>query len=403
MTIKKSGFAILEIIAMMFILVAISTVYMNWLNNKQLLNSSKAYADQSYNYALLYIKYVHDNESSILALSGDKSIISFADIYKAGYVESNISSYNIYGQTPCLIVTKSSNNKQLFPILVFVGGNSVNSYIANRSMLTLGGVAGVFSQSSQSIFGSLGQWSYSDIDKIPLEQSCGGSITDNSIAVNLGMMSEYHDYIATDLSLHKTLDTTTDLGYSSNANTLLTDISVESMQKVYWGSNSNSSNAMYLSTLSGDNSMVQATNANFKADKLQASAQFDPGTACAESEIGSIANEKISHPEYEYSGSNLVCTYLPPACQVEAGSDYCYLPEKNNTVIYNVGNSGESSTTFICPGSTPVATSGIVNNYGTEVAYYYKCNDSGTYDACRKDTGGKYLCKSYCIFCPHIF
>ena len=118
MTIKKSGFTIFEIIVMMFILVAVSAVFMKWTSNRQLLNSSKIYADQSYNYAMMYIKYLQDNESEIQALQDNPSIIPFTNLVESGYVDVNTSSTNIYGQTPCVIVTKSSSN-QLYPILIF--------------------------------------------------------------------------------------------------------------------------------------------------------------------------------------------------------------------------------------------------------------------------------------------
>ena len=392
--IKNRGFSIIEIMLMIFVLVSIVAVFNTWQNNIRVLNSSKIYADQTHVYALSYIKYLQDNESTIV--TSNITVVPYSTLINAGYVTDQNAGYvadvtprtNLYGQTPCVIITKSANESQIFPILIFVGGKSVSSAISNRAMSSLGGYAGTFSTQDNSVVGSLGGWNYSSITDNQLSQ-CGGSISNNSLALNLGMMVEYNTSVSTDLSLHRTVESTLyALGDSNNSNTMLSDISItnsESSQRIYWGSGNNPS---YLSKSESLN-VVNAVNASVKANTLKPNLLVEAGAACTADEVGSIASQNVTHPEYEYNSSNLVCTYLPPACQVEANSNYCYLPIKNNSVIYNLSES--AITTFICPGNTPIATNGVVNSYaGAEIAYYYKCNNSGTFDDCRNHKDNDY-------------
>ncbi len=399
----NKGITIFEVIIMLFILVATTAVFVKWMANKQLLNTSKIYADQSYNYSLIFIKYLNNNESTIRAqLQNSNTItVSIDDLRNAGYVETTTSNTNLYGQTPCVIVNKNTNESGtiLFPILFFTGGKSVNSSISLRAMSILGGFAGTFSSKTGDIVGNMGQWSYLDIADLPQNDTCNATLEDNSIALNLGMMSQYNNQIATDLSLHRIADANGyALGDRNNSNTVLTDISVTPSDtesrpnRIYLSSDNSPNNASYL-TQNGANG-VQANNAYFKAQLLKPNTQLIAGTSCTAQDVGSIVSQEIDHPEYELNTSNLICSYAPPMCQAEAGSDYCYLPQKNNTVIYNIGNiESYTANSFTCPGYTPIATAGKINN-GEEDITYLKCpspnifSDTVTsYQSC-KATGG---------------
>ena len=59
------GFTIIELLAMMVILIATVTLFINWIQMKSILHSAKIYADQSKAYADIYIRYLNQNNVAI--------------------------------------------------------------------------------------------------------------------------------------------------------------------------------------------------------------------------------------------------------------------------------------------------------------------------------------------------
>ncbi|RTL11764.1 MAG: shufflon system plasmid conjugative transfer pilus tip adhesin PilV [Neisseriaceae bacterium] len=366
---RRSGFTMIELLIMTAIATAILAIFIQWITYRTKLNMAKAYANQTTAYSNVFLTYLTKNKATILAnmTPGSSIVVSWNDLVTQGYVPTGFSTNNMYNQKPCLIITQQPS-KILYPILVYVDGRAVESFIFTRSMSWLGGVSGYYSKSQNSIIGALGAWKYNNFTSYPIS-NCGNTIQNGALAVNIGMMNAFNDAISPDVSLHRPKDYQSNLGESFNTNTAFTDLTLtkagnQSSAKLFF----NHANNIYLAQNNVNDPTTTISNAAITANSVQPIVKNNPGTACTSSQLGSISSQ--TNATSGMQSSTLVCSYNPPVCRAQSGTDYCYTPIKSNTIKYT--NTGYMGSSFTCPGIAPIAID-AQNNAGTAIINYRSC------------------------------
>lgn len=367
------GFTIIELLAMMVILIATVTLFINWIQMKSILHSAKIYADQSKAYADIYIRYLNQNKENIesAVTPNTPMVITFKDIQNQGYLPTGVQQKNLFSQTPCLIVTKNHGSNTLSPIMFFVDGSQVQQEVGSRAMVLIGGMAGIYNNFKDNVIGNLGQWGYDRFisNNGSLIRKCGNTIANNSIFLNISMMNTFNDILTPDVTLHRLADKYNKrLGDSNNTNTLVTDISFaqngsQQSKKLYFFGKSESE--IYLQASDLNNHNVRLYEGAFLADYLQPTQKFAPGKSCLPTEVGAVSS--VEDNSYGFQGSILVCTYNPPVCQSQSQNDYCYISVKHNTIKFT--NKGQMGQSFLCPAGAPVAVDAVVNNLAINIQY----------------------------------
>ena len=404
--ITNSGYTILEIILGTFAIVCIMFAILPLINYYNQINKSQAIADQAINYSKIFIKYLLDNDtkirSNISSVGNDVVYIQWSTIQNGNYTSGNIASSNLLGQTPCMAVSLNTTTNQLTPYLFFVGGNisaqNTSLLSATATMNQIGAMAGVYSTSTDNpnvvkhgsgAFGAGLGWYLSSSSSSSnyisgIDQGCGDSLANNSIVINMAMMPEYASFSSSnDLSLHRYTDTSSDLGSSSNANTLQTDISLAesgatSSHKLYFAGN-NESSGMYLWSNDAHTNLT-LQNGGFSANTLQPTSAIATFTYCSADEVGTMALQSDTDVPVK---SQLECTYDVLQC---TGNDptgiplhnYCYLPTTSMSINYT-----PNATSFTCPvGYIDNSAPPVVNlNMPTfNIRNYYNCIDVETHN-----------------------
>ncbi len=368
---KQTGFTLSEILIMVFILSIAMGSFIKWQIYRNTLLATRTYVDQTKVYSNVFIGYLKSNLNNISAIVNPSNpiAISWSDLASQGYVPTGLTGKNSYNQSPCLIVTQNNGSNLLYPILVFVDGQNTESGITTRAMALMGGYSGIYMRNNDTVTGDFGLWSYPSFAGAyrGLINHCGGRIADNSIVMNIGMINDFNDAITPDVSVHRYKDQINpNLGESFNANTAYTDITLTtngstSSNKLYF----NHTQSVYFSQSNNSNPTVTLNNGSLVAQALLPTTKKTPGQICDPSQVGSVSSQVDA--SYGMQASVLVCSYNPPVCQAQAGSDYCFTPIKHNTIKFT--NTGNMSSSFLCPAGAPVVSDASANTLYLNIQY----------------------------------
>lgn len=374
---KTKGYTLIEILMGVFAVAILSAAITPLVMANYQVNNAQSMADQTISYAKIYVRYLLNKDNDIRKTIKNQTIafIPWSSIKVSNYIPTgSISDTNSLGQTPCVVVMENSITNQLMPFLFFVGGDArqkrFSTLDANNTINQIGGMAGVFvndpndkdvRQSGAGVFGNKAGWFLGKNSEYikQIQSGCGGELNNNSIVMNIGMMSEYNTNIAPDVSLHRLQDTANPhLGDPDNANTSITDISLDPIdpakpdkasQKLYFHGNE-PINGVYLQNKQDpkeeDLKTVGLHNGSFVADTFQPLKEMKMFSICDEQEVGKMAKQL---GENIILKGQLQCTLNRIQCQ---GKDpygqelkyYCYLPVNEIAVTFH-----PNTTNFTCP------------------------------------------------------
>ncbi|RTL12461.1 MAG: shufflon system plasmid conjugative transfer pilus tip adhesin PilV [Neisseriaceae bacterium] len=385
---KLSGYTLIEILIGVAAVAIVGAGIYQLTNANMQATKSQSIANETIFYSKLFARYVLNNDTNIrntLATNGI-AFITWADLKSSGYVPTGtVNDKTMLGQTPCTIVMRNNQTNELIPLMFLIGGDgrekSFTSLNANNVSSQIGGMSGIYisdikdkdaKRSGTGVFGNGGVWflpsSTPYIQQI--QSGCGGTPSNNSIVINIGMMSEYSGALAPDNSLHRFKDPANPtLGDQNNTNTAQTDISIapkdnsnpnNPSSKLFFNGNSSIS-GMYMYSKDGKN--VTLKNGSLAANTLQPLKEVIATTACSESELGSMAKEATS-TNVIIKGM-LICSNNPILCQ---GTDpygtqlsgYCYSPTQELSITYKPNNQQAycPSGYFLDNSVPPVVTQG---------------------------------------------
>ncbi|RTL11760.1 MAG: type II secretion system protein [Neisseriaceae bacterium] len=362
---KQSGYTILELVIGATVVAALSAMILPMMNRNNSAIKAQSLADQTVTYSKTYARFVINNYSAIVAQAQTNTVyLPWSTLVTAGYVPTGtIGNTNRLGQTPCAAVTYNFVTRQLQPIMFYVGGNAkAKSFAvmdATSASNQIGGAAGIYTkdpndkdvrQSGAGVFGNHGGWflpdSTSSIQQI--QSGCGATLQNNSIVMNLAMMSEYSGGLAPDTSLHRFKDPLNpNLGDQNNTNTATTDLSLNPIdptnpnapsKKLFLNGNDNS--GVFLQSTgqstSAQTRIVEFHNAALAANTVQPTESYFTFKYCKSNEVGSMARQRDTNVIIQ---SQLQCTHNPLFCQGtdpygQPLAEYCYLPVSDIAVTY---------------------------------------------------------------------
>ncbi len=347
---------------------------------------AKQLADQSIAYAKYFSDYINYNKNIIFSLikNDDSIIVSLEGVPGAINIPlpKTFTKTNIYGQVPCLSITKNNSGK-LFPMLFYVGGSS-DKHVAQKAALILGAKGGYQDKNKDNsyIVRSSGGWEIDDTTPYLKNKSaeiynkCKSNIADYSVFLNLAMFSYFNSEMAIkDTYLSREIDLENKLGSYANRNTLTSDIYLnsESSDGKSYNAIQFGSGASIKVNRDSDNE-IDVQGGGFAANSLRSYSGMGIGESCLENEVGKIYKRNISDKEstYEIAYSNLVCSYTPIMCTLlnnkNESKDYCYIPTKNNTMQIP-SNEIDRKSPFLCPRQIPIAIDANFSSSPVNVTY----------------------------------
>lgn len=363
----KKGYTLIEVLIGVIAISAMSAAIVPLvLNNNQIANA-QSLANETILYSKIYAKYLLNNDKVIrdAVQSNGIAFVRWTSLKNTGYAPSGtIADTNTLGQTPCVAVMSNSQTNQLTPFMFFVGGNgrerNFTSLDASNTINQIGGMAGVYLndpsnkdvwQSGTGAFGNKSGWFLPSTTPYlqQIQSGCGAQPSNNSIVMNLNMMSEYGGVLTPDVSLHRFKDPANpNLGDTENTNTSQTDISLapvdplnqnQPSKKLYFNGNEPATGT-YMYSQGGRT--VQVTNATLAANTLQPTQEIPVLTYCRDDQLGTIAKEDSS--SNTILKGILICTNNPLQCQGvdptgQPLSSYCYLPVSGASLTYKPNTS----------------------------------------------------------------
>ncbi len=372
MKLKNRGYTLVEtLIGVVAVTIMSAAIAPLVLTNYQITNAQSV-ADETIVYSKIYTRYLLNNDKALrdAVTTSNIAFVSWSSLKNGGYVPTGtVADKNPFGQTPCVVIMRNNQTDQLMPIMFFIGGNgrekSFTTSDANNTSNQIGGMSGIYvsdlndkdaKRSGAGVFGNKGGWflpsSTPYIQQI--QTGCGGLPSNNSIVMNISMMSEYGGALTPDVSLHRYKDPTNpNLGDPDNTNTAQTDLSLSpfdatnpnAQSKRLYFSGNNSTNGVYfqnaLDAANPDVKTVGLKNGTLAANTLQPLQALQTFTYCGSNEVGKMAQQSDTTVILK---SQLQCTYNPLQCQGadqtgRALNGYCYLPVSEISVTYHPNQS----------------------------------------------------------------
>lgn len=417
---KQKGFSLME--GMFALLLFGSLIILDYRQNNEIeiFKKAKIYSDQTYAYANQFTNYLNSTDNKNLTVKNDvyQNIPNLNIIKKQLIQDSSISGKksamkiislnnldgkSIFQQYPCLLLYYDNNagQNEMMGLLYYAGGNSnlksqdeiVLKAINKNSVYNVG----YFSNNSKITTYSKSKFNSNMISNngfIPNQtlinyiknNACiynGKSyfLSDNSLMLNLQMMTEFNDKLISVSGLQRTTDQTSDTlldesgttnklllpGHIFNNNTLKSGLQVTNqliMKKSTVNSQENNPNN-YTIKLSGttnkemlnfgQNSNPNDNNTAFIVNSIKSNTTVRVGTSCDVSEIGKVAvsgAETITQGGkiYDLARNIVTCSKNTTLCP----TGYCYLAIKQTKFTFNNPNGLEDANGFFrCPSYAP--------------------------------------------------
>jgi hypothetical protein len=352
---------------------------------------AKQLADQTEAFAKVFSQYMNYNFSQISSAAVTGPVIISPQSIKW---PADLANNNMFGQIPCVTITKNKATGDLEAVLYYVNAGSatigVRSHVVRDAAIFLGSKGGVLSNGE--IKGNSG-WSVSSgSDFLSSASQCGGSLANNSVSVNLDLMEEWNQNLQPSLAITKEVDKgnvndiTTLPGHMVNSNTSKANIYFSANNGVILD-NSNPNNPVKLSVSdngASTNSPTLGLGNNVTtllANTMQPHQHGRAGDPCQDVELGkTIADQGSTIPSASQvlARNTLVCTHNDMLCATTNITHDCYLPSITNSIVYKNNTQGiqDNSGRFVCPSAVPFASNPKLASGAN--GYYYASNAGNT-------------------------
>ena len=394
---KQHGFTLVLILLCLGILGTVFAIWSQFQAKQYNYQQARKLVVATQIYAKLYGKYLHDlDENNLYVMTGisdecrkleintgDSLNLSLNDLQQNfgkfkentspldtkirctaisdNYMKPELTSTNLYNQTPCLGVSKTQSG-ELQAFLFWATNNVANATPLNVAQITslkLDGGGYLDSSATTPVIKSHAGWGLDTTSPVFADiAQCGASmIAPNSVIINMQMSPEYNTQLNDSLSLSRESDNKYALGDSRNRNT--------AKENIYMSENGNN-HAFVLNTESnvkmyaqGDKVIIE--NGDLTTGSLQAYEEKEPGSECSSDEVGTKARQ--AEPPAGITGiqvENVVCTKSKLLCDAY-GLEYCWVPRKGTNIVYTDPKDPATGSPMIgmyCPTYSPTAIDG---------------------------------------------
>ncbi|MBP9742420.1 MAG: prepilin-type N-terminal cleavage/methylation domain-containing protein [Burkholderiales bacterium] len=386
--VKQRGFNLVETMLALALLTTFLAALAMFSASNMRKKEAKVLASQTEAFALEFAQYMHANREQITSDANSKPVTLSSQLLKSDW-PANIAAKNLFNQTPCVTIIKNLATNNLEAILYYVGGNDITTAnqleIVHSSSVFLGSKGGTLANGE--ILGNSGWQVTNNSEFLSGATQCGGTISKNSVAINLDLLPNWNLDLQPPSSLFRGVDTQSGLlslpGHVKNANTSKANIYFNNSNGIVLD-NSNPDNKTRLSVLySGQGTKTPTigfgdkTSTALIGDTFKTNSQFQSGELCNSDEVGKVVTDQgLNNRTNSYlTRSTLVCTQNDMLC---GQGNYCYLPSVQNNIVFQnnlVGIQG-SSGRFICPAEVPYATHVVMGTAGGNIYVFF--NQSST-------------------------
>lgn len=373
--ITKAGFNIIESMIALALLASITLSIALFKASDMRKKNAKILSSQTEAFAIAYAKYMKQNYEQIgHGTTNEPYVLSPEVLANSSAWPFGLATTNMYRQIPCVIIVRNKNTNNLEAIMYYVGGKvdmrNTHIDIMKDASIELGDKGGILE--GGEIRGNAGWSIATDSSFLNSADKCGANIANNSIAVNMDLLSNWNQNLQQINSLLRGIDKTSGLlslpGHVKNSNTLKTNLYLgsgsgvvlqrakengwdqESLLRLAIANNGSGSGA---ATLGLNNAASILAGDTFQPDLF-----FRSGESCKSEEEGKIVADKGINNEVNkfLSRSILVCTQNDMLCGI---GSYCYLPPLPNKIVFQNTITGiqDRNNEFVCPKSVPFAIS----------------------------------------------
>lgn len=446
---KQRGFGLMESLMALVVFGGIISLAATQEHEITVLKKAKIYSDQTFAYANQFAEYLKSNnkvKTSGKSVSGNPN-----EIYK------NVSQYSVYKkqlidlktagvekpmivfslpnydrtsimlkQTPCMVLFyDDSKGQNEMSGLVYYSTPTSSKEITDQDKITLNAINfspafnfGYFKDNSNISKSSLNKLSngiiskngvYPNSDLInfiknPSNQCNGGVLADDSLLLNVQMLTDINTKLIANSGLSRASDQTADdllnsdgttnlsllPNHMSNNNTLKSSMTANSV--IFAGADSANatnkisvSNGMVLTGKLSSQSMTDNSSA-ILSSSIQPNTVVQVGSACLLTEVGKVAiarkeTFKNAGVDVELARNLASCSISKDLCKNATNS--CYLPLKSSKIEFTNPNGVEGDDkTFMCPAYAPYVANFASNADGIKNVEVFLGGPSG------RTTGG---------------
>lgn len=415
---KQRGFGLMESLMALVVFGGIISLAATQEHEITVFKKSKIYSDQTFAYANQFAAYLKTNNSS----SAGKSIAGnpnelYKNISQYSYYKKQLISLKNSGvskpmlvvglpnydrssimlkQTPCMVLFyDNSKGQNEMSGLIYYSTPSSAKEVNDQEKITLNAInfnpafnLGYFKSTSDISKSSLNKLSngiiskngvYPNSDLInfiknPSNQCNGGVLADDSLLLNVQMLTDINNKLIANSGLSRASDQTADdllnsdgttnlsllPNHMSNNNTLKSSMTANSV--IFAGSSGAVKNKMSVSngmiltgTLTAQK--MNEENSAVLSSSIQPNTVVQVGSACSLNEVGKVAiarkeTFKNAGVDVELARNLASCSISKDLCKNATNS--CYLPLKSSKIEFTNPNGVEGDDkTFMCPAYAP--------------------------------------------------
>ncbi|MCC2645196.1 MAG: hypothetical protein K0R94_974 [Burkholderiales bacterium] len=335
-------------------------------NAKQLASETEVYAE-------IFAKYMNDHFTDLVQQSTSQNMVILNPGSLGTSWPQDVAESNLFRQIPCVTIVKNPATGNLEALLYYVGGKyqspGEKRLLVNEAAMILGNKGGILA--GGVVRGNSGWSIQSGSQFLAGADQCGGSVAENSLAVNIDLLTNWNQTTQPYTSITKAIDpgdptvpktlpghlinsntSKANINFSDNTGVILDNSNPDSPVKFHMGYGAGSHQA----ALSVDGARNVTT---LVADTIQAYQRGRIGDPCQSGEIGKTivdAGAQSSDAYQLLARDTLVCTQNAMLCGENAS---CYLPSITNSIKFQNNSVGiqNSAGNFKCPPAIPFATS----------------------------------------------
>lgn len=369
---NNRGFTITEIVIVLAIMGVLTPFVMSQMGYFEDKNTATIYADQTKGYAKSFMRMIQSNYGSYYQYAQTNpntiQVIKYSDLAASGMLPAGLATKNALNQTPCVAMQFNAQTKQLQSVMFYVDNGKVPSKLdklfGHRAASIGGGEFGVV-QPDNTVLGSGKGWVLDSTSEL-LKGASGcdySHIAPYGLVVNLTMLSDYPNNLDPTQYLSRVKDSANDPNSQTNANTMQTDIVMDSKDAannskysgVYLNYNTtpnqrvliangrsaqlSQNNKDTMNAIGTESANAVVVSGDAYTNSLVAQGTTTSFTPCLPVDSGKM---KKQADQGAIVTNQLQCTYNPLQCK--NASQYCYLPIMDVATRYHI-----NQAQFTCP------------------------------------------------------
>ncbi|MCC2644930.1 MAG: Bacterial shufflon protein N-terminal constant region [Burkholderiales bacterium] len=228
---RNSGFGIIESMLTLALFAAVTMSIIFFTSHNAANKDAKILSAQTEAFAATYAKYLKSNYDTLVERIQAGPVTFSPQALDLQHVwPSDLSKANMYQQTPCVTVVKNSDTGEMEALMYYTGVSTHQSALAanivRNASIWLGSKGGILLNGK--IQGNSGWYINNGSVFLSGVSLCGGSLANNSLAINLDLLPEWNQNLQPVYSILRGIDNTSGQlslpGRLKNANTAKSNI-----------------------------------------------------------------------------------------------------------------------------------------------------------------------------------